>query len=474
VSQGGAGGTIFGSGDASAGSGGSSSTGGTVQSGGRQGTGGASANGGAAAGTGGTVQSGGRQGTGGTSANGGTAAGTGGTVAGTGGTVAGTGGTAAGTGGTTAGTGGTAAGTGGTAAGTGGTAAGTGGTVGSGGAIASTASIQLSGNKILDAKGSAIVARGPEDVVASASQTKEIDQIAGLGANAMRMLFTLDAANAMTPSGFDALLASAVSHHMLVWVSLYTWDSAHSNAIASALGGGNFYSLTAPAGTTACSSSTPASCYLAVWSRQWLKDLMNKYRSNIIIDAGQEFINPGDASSEAARTAWAAAAKSNIQVFRGQGYTNPLEIMANFQGRDLYCIVEYGEAIRAADTVSVNGEPQTMFGWQAYWGTTDQYYQKYQGALLLGQSQGTISAADAIHQFVLTRTFPIEIGIDNYPADTNQDYQAEIDQAATDGMSWLWWSWKDSTVECPASGSTCQTYVTTSQNGFKGAKPLSN
>ncbi len=365
-------------------------------------------------------------------------------------------------------------GTAGAAAGTGGTGAGTGGTAGSGGALASTASIQLSGNKILDAKGSAIVARGPEDVVASASQTKEIDQIAGLGANAMRMLFTLDAANAMTPSGFDALLASAVSHHMLVWVSLYTWDSSHSHAIASALGGGNFYSLTAPAGTTACSSSTPASCYLAVWSRQWLKDLMNKYRSNVIIDAGQEFINPGDASSEAARTAWAAAAKSNIHFLRGQGYTNPLEIMANFQGRDLYCIVEYGEAIRAVDTVSVNGEPQTMFGWQAYWGTTDKYYQKYQGALLLGQSQGQISAADAIHQFVLPRTFPIEIGIDNYPGDTNQDYQAEIDRAATDNMSWLWWSWKGNTVECPASGSSCQTYVTTSPNGFKGAKPLSN
>jgi hypothetical protein len=211
-----------------------------------------------------------------------------------------------------------------------------------------------------------------------------------------------------------------------------------------------------------------------VWSRQWLKDLMNKYKSNVIIDAAQEFINPGDASTETARVAWSNAAKANVQFFRDQGYTNPLEIMANYQGRDLYCIVEYGEAIRAVDKVVVNGNPQTMFGWQAYWGTTNNYYPKYQGALLTGQSAGVVTGAQAIHQYAAVQAFPIQIGIDNYAADTNNDYQAEIDQAAADGASWLWWSWKNGTVECPVSGSTCQSYVTASQNGFKGAKPLTN
>jgi hypothetical protein len=148
--------------------------------------------------------------------------------------------------------------------------------------------------------------------------------------------------------------------------------------------------------------------------------------------------------------------------------------MANFSGRDLYCIVEYGDSIRAADTYTVDGEPQTLFGWQAYWGTADKFYPSYQGPLLTGQSKSVVTGPDAIHQYAATRTFPIQIGVDNYPSDTNQDYQAEIDQAATDNMSWLWWSWKSTTVECPASGSTCQSYVTTSQNGFKGAKPLSN
>lgn len=352
---------------------------------------------------------------------------------------------------------------------------GEGGGASSDGTVAQSTSIRLAGRQILDVNGNVIIARGPEDVVATTGQTKDVQQASAMGANAMRMLLTLDAANGMTPAGFDSLLAEAVADHMVVWVSLYTWDSANNHVIGDALGGGNFYALTAPAGAgSACSATTPSSCYLAVWSRQWLKDLMNKYRGNVIIDAMQEFIGPSDPSTEEARTVWATAAKTNVQFLRAQGYTNPLEIMANYQGRDLYGIVEYGDAIRAVDTIVVAGSPQTMFGWQAYWGTADGYYPAYQGALLLGKAGGVVSGADAIHQFAATRPFPIEIGIDNIAGDTNLDYKAEIDQAAADGMTWLWWSWKNGTVDCPVSGSACQAYVTTSANGFKGAKPLSN
>jgi hypothetical protein len=152
-----------------------------------------------------------------------------------------------------------------------------------------------------------------------------------------------------------------------------------------------------------------------------------------------------------------------------------LEIMANYQGRDLYGIVEYGNAIRAADTVIVSGNPQTMFGWQAYWGTSDGYYPSWQGGLLLGHT-GVVTGAQAIHQFAVAQPFPIEIGLDNYGGDTNLDYQSEMDQAAVDGMSWLWWSWNSGkkTVDCPVSGATCQAYVTASQSGFAGAKPLTH
>jgi hypothetical protein len=108
-----------------------------------------------------------------------------------------------------------------------------------------------------------------------------------------------------------------------------------------------------------------------MWSRPWLKDSANKYRANLIIDAAQEYIGTADAGSEAGRTQWAAAAQTDIRFFGSQGYGNPLEIMANFQGRDLCAIIQHGQAIRASDSLKVNGDPQTMFGWQAYWDTTD-------------------------------------------------------------------------------------------------------
>jgi hypothetical protein len=435
-----------------------SSTGGTAEGG--TGAGG-SGEGGTVMGGGGATSAGGDTGALGGATSAGGASGTGGRR--------GTGGARASGGSTTSAGGGATAGG---AVGSGGAVA-TGGVVATGGATFSAASIQLVGNKILDVAGNPIVARGPEDVMASEDQTKDIDLAAGFGANAMRMLLTLDAANGMTPASFDLLLSRAVSRHMLVWIALFTWDVDNSYVIGNALGGGNFYSLPSPAGA-ACSKDTPASCYLAVWSRQWLKDLMNKYRSNVIIDAMQEFINPGDPSTESERVAWATAAKANIQFFRAQGYTNPLEIGGNYEGRDLYGIVEYGPSIRAVDTVLVGSDPQTMFDWQAYWGTSDNYYPKYQGPLLTGQSGAVVTGAQAIHDYAATQPFPIQIGIDNYAGDTNKDYQAEIDQAAADNMSWLWWSWKTNTVECPVSGAACATYVTTAQNGFKGAKPLTN
>lgn len=331
--------------------------------------------------------------------------------------------------------------------------------------------IRLIGNKIHDMSGKPFAARGPEMVVAGPEEVQAIDDIAATGANAMRMLFTLDATNGMTPAGFDTLIGRAVSHKMIVWVSLYTWDEGRDHLISDALGGGNFYSLPAPSGSSACSKGTPTSCYLAVWSRQWLKDLMAKYKGHVIIDAMQEFINDsGKSDTEEGRTVWAEAAKKNIRFFRGQGYNQPLEIMANFQGRDLYGIVEKGMEIRSVDTVKVGADPQTMFGWQAYW--EDEWYKSWQGGLLTGGS-GSVTGTEAIHRFVLAQTFPIQVGIDNYGGDTGSEYRPEIEQASKDAVSWLWWSWRErngvENAECPVSGSACQDYVMKSADGFAGA-----
>jgi len=335
-----------------------------------------------------------------------------------------------------------------------------------------TGQITLKGNKIYDKAGARIIARGPEITMADRGTLAVIDEMANAGANAMRVLLTLDAINGMTPAIFDEFLAKASSRRMLVWVSLYTWDENRNHVIGDALGGGNFYNLQAPSGTGTCSHATPAPCYLAVWQRPWLKNLINKYRANVIVDAAQEYIGRAAADTEAGQREWAEAAKVNLRFFRSQGYTNPLEFMTSFQGRDLYAIVKYGPEIRALDTVKVDGDAQTMFGWQAYWGTSNRYYNEWQGRLFYG-SGAVLETARAFHDIVTQQSFPIQIGLDNYPGDTNLEYRQLIDQAAIDSLSWLWWDYRNGGVDCPVSGSQCRDYVVRSPNGFAGAKPLS-
>lgn len=331
--------------------------------------------------------------------------------------------------------------------------------------VPTTGNLVLRGRKIYRANGTEIVARGPELTVADYPDgLKHVDAIAATGANACRMLLTLDAANGRTPDDFDKILTRAASHGMVVWVSLYTWNDDANNLIAPALGGGNFYSLNGG------SRELPADCYLGVWERKWLKDLMNKHRGNVIIDAAQEFKGPSGSTADQQK-AWAVSAEKAIKFFRAQGYTQPLEIMANWQGRDLAGIIRLGDLILKADTVFVGGQPQTMFGWQAYWGTTDEWYRKDQGAMLLGAGR-KLTATHAMAEFVSKVNYPIQLGFDNFAGDTNLDWQEQIDAAAALGLSWLWWSWQrgEGTVEAPVSGAEAQNYVLNSVNGFKGAK----
>ena len=326
--------------------------------------------------------------------------------------------------------------------------------------------ITLVGNKIYDIAGQQIIARGPELVSGGDLASGMIDSIAATGANALRLLVLLDAENGRTPATIDSVLAEAKSKRMLVWLSLITF----TGNIGSAFGGGSFYSLPAPAGIPPCSQAQPTSCFAAMWERQWLKDLAAKYKTNLIIDAMQEF-SPTSSTELQQALEWSNAAKSFIPFFRSQGYTNPLQFMSNTGGRDLFAIHTYGAQIAAVDSVVINGTPQTMFGWQAYWGTSDNWYPASQGNLF---GVGNLPGAQAITQFAATEPFAIEIGIDNFGGDTNLTYQDEINAAATAGMSWLWWNWNNpSGVNCPVSGTTCQSFVTAAPNGFGGAVLLS-
>jgi hypothetical protein len=332
------------------------------------------------------------------------------------------------------------------------------------------------GNTLRDANGKSFVARGPEIVIDDPTRIADIDQIAADGANAVRLLLDLDAYLGLTPQDFDSILAEVQAKNMVAWISLVSWDGSTNYALSPALGGGNFYNNAAPPNTGTCVLTgtdvqhQPTYCYLAIWNRQWLMDLMAKYKQNVIIDGMQEFIGFSE-SDETDRVAWRDSSLINLQFFRSVGYTNPLEFMSASQGRDLYAITEFSSAIGAGDSNVVNGSPQVMFGWQAYW--SDPWYPSWQGGLF---GVGTITGAQAIATVVPTIHFPVEIGIEmNDQDDTAVDYTNEINAAASinpQGMgNWLFWAWQNGTnsVQCDTTDPNCSVFVETNQNGFAGA-----
>lgn len=341
--------------------------------------------------------------------------------------------------------------------------------------------ITLQGRRIYDADGVLTVPRGPEMVVSSAAAINDIDTIADMGANGVRLLLTLNATNGTTPELFRQVLDRVVARGMVAWVSLYMWDDGSGFVIGAPFGGGTFFNLTAPPGTGVCDASTPGPCYLSMWDRAWLKSMMDDYRSHVIIDASQEFIDPSDPETPAGRAAWRDSAIQHVQFFRAAGYQNPLAIMSNYEGRDLYAIVEHAAAIMAADTVLVGGQPQIIFGWQAYWSPTwaPEFYPNYQGALFLGAGQ-SLTAVQALNTILPTLGYPIQVGFDNYEGDTAGDYGIQMVAAADQQIPWLWWAWAGTGVEGPlafaqggASGlQALRDYVEDSPDGFAGARTL--
>jgi len=304
--------------------------------------------------------------------------------------------------------------------------------------------IAVSGRHLVDGRGRTFIPRGPELVTAEATQTREIDAIAATGANALRLLLTLDAANHMTPADFDRLVGHAVQRRMVVWISLFTWDNSRGREIAPALGGGQLKQM---------------SDYLTVWERQWLKDLITKYDGWVVVDAMQEFkssIEPQE-DPRAVRE-WVEAAKKHVRFFREHGFTQPLEIMTSFEGRDLSAIIANAPEILEADTLTRNDTKQTLFGWQAYWGPG--FYEQWQGALLVGRP---ITAAQAIKKFVATRSYPIMVGLDSVDVPGTESYKTLMPACAAHSVGWLWWEWDE--LKTKSHGKI----VRGSKDGFAGA-----
>lgn len=192
-----------------------------------------------------------------------------------------------------------------------------------------------------------------------------------------------------------------------------------------------------------------------VYLRDDVKALLFKYQKYIALHAS------GEAYQDDAGV-WQTNTISIVQKLRAAGYTVPLYVMSNAGGRNLPTILNRCQAVLSADPLH-----NTVFGWQAYWGTnyTDGVNGAYQGLYGMSLQQGFQKAAAspcAIQAGVVRHT---EQGGDpklvlNLPQ--------VMDYAKANDIGWLYWDWKMSMDQVSGSGYFGDWYTYSDYGGFNG------
>lgn len=251
---------------------------------------------------------------------------------------------------------------------------------GSAGVIQSHPTLWTDGRILRDTCGNELVLRGVQQILTSGVPANDdwvglIDQIAATGANAIRLQVET---TALGVSDLDAVLARLSMHGIVTIVN--------------------------PSGTS--------------WfADAGVKSMLAKYSHGLVLDV----YGPGYDD----RPRFLTAAKAAVAQVRGYGYEVPLIVLTNNYGRDLPAALTYGAEIVAADPLH-----NTILGWDAYWGSSNWYQQRYSMTL----AQGLAATAAA--------AFPIQVGIilETDPGET-LDYETAMTQAQANQLGWLWWDW---------------------------------
>jgi hypothetical protein len=259
-----------------------------------------------------------------------------------------------------------------------------GGITDAGGSEGLAATLQVSGRFLQDTCGNTFAARGVEQIFGVGMEVDGsfeglIDEIALTGANAIRFL---PDHRQLSFARIDELFAYAVSYGMVIYYTPYEYVG------------------------------TP------FWERAEVLALAEKYKQWLILDA---FVEPGSND----RVQWLADTLAVAPYMRGLGYENPITIMSNRFGRDLPNLLLQGAQVAAADPLG-----RTIFGWQAYWGSSN-YYQEEYGMTI---PEGVTAAAQ--------QTFPIQIGFDHFTDGPEvADWSSGMAAAEPNAVGWLWWNW---------------------------------
>jgi mannan endo-1,4-beta-mannosidase len=258
----------------------------------------------------------------------------------------------------------------------------------------------VSGRNLYDPCGERVIVRGVEQMFWQTTWILPsfVDEIGRTGANTVRVLPqisapTPDGGQPLSLAGTEDLIRRGIQSHMLVDV---------------AINGGKDPDI-----------------YL----RSDVKTMLLKYEKNIVIHAVGE-------AYESTGSAWATRVKGVISRLRAGGYKAPLYIMSIDGGRNLPAILTYGADIFASDPLK-----NVVFGWQAYWGSSNYYQNRY--GMTLAQAMARVRDAPV----------PIQVGLLRHTdgAET-MNYSPVMADAQTYGIGWLWWDWRMSTDNLTTSG----------------------
>ncbi|HWO13300.1 MAG TPA: hypothetical protein VNN80_27555 [Polyangiaceae bacterium] len=245
--------------------------------------------------------------------------------------------------------------------------------------------MQTSGRQLLDTCGNVFVARGVEQIFGEQlprgnDWPELVEQISESGVNAVRILAGTDT---LETSDVDALLDVVAEAGMVAYITPYGDEGTY-------------------------------------WlEHQEVREMLAEHEKYIIIDAfGEPTFDDRERFLEESTAA--------IERVRRWGYRVPLTVTANQYGRDLPSIFELGPQIVAADPLG-----NTILGWQAYWGSSGYYNERYD--LSFEEALDAISRA----------SFPIQLGLDHVTdsASETADFGALMSASEEHGVGWLWWDW---------------------------------
>ena len=158
-----------------------------------------------------------------------------------------------------------------------------------------------------------------------------------------------------------------------------------------------------------------------VYSEQAVKDAVQFWPFESVVHAKGE-------GYESTAYEWRVNSMNVINYLRSLGYQQPLYIMSRDGGRNLPTILTEGQNVLDADPLK-----SVVFGWQAYWGSSNYYQGKY--GLTMTQAL----------QKVKESPLCIQVGVIEHTDQGKPEvapYRQIIDTCNSMGVGWLWWDWR--------------------------------